>query len=147
MARKLSTFVFLREPGALTLTSFGPESDLPDWAEKMLEGKDHLFDGGETVDSNQVDQPLPRDRNLTEVDYAHTGEAVGSEPAATEQGKSQLASTEDEDDEEPASSDQPRGNASREAWAIFAEENGVPVTEEMGRDDIKAACSEAGVLD
>lgn len=148
MAQKLTTYVWLREPGALEATSFGPGDTLPDWAEEMLKGKAHLF-GGETIAVDQVDQPLPRDADTTDVDYAPTGEAVGREPAATEEGKSQLVPTDDgdADAEGDEADEQPKGNASREAWAIFAEENGVPVSEEMGRDDIKAACREAGVID
>lgn len=141
MARDLKVHVWLRKPGSLAPESFGPGDKLPEWAKKMLEGKDHLF-GGETVDREQVDIPTPSQADH-DVDYAATGEAVGREPAATEQGKSELVSTEAEDDE-PG---QPKGNASREAWSLFAEENGVPVTDEMGRDDIKAACADAGVLD
>ncbi|QAU06358.1 hypothetical protein SEA_WHOSEMANZ_32 [Gordonia phage WhoseManz] len=144
-ARKLKTHVFLREPGALSLTSFGPDDTLPDWAVKLTEGKDHLFEEQEP-DRDPVDLPLPKDQDpQADLDYADTGEAVGKEPAASEQGDTQLVdrAAEDEDDEP----EQPRGNASREAWARFANKSGVPVTDEMSRDDIKAACADAGVLD
>ena len=142
MAGKLTGYVLLRKTPMSDPVSFGPDDTLPEWAQDRLKGKSHLF-GGETVDREQVDLPIPSEADRGDVDYAATGEAVGREPAATEQGKSELVPTEESDDEP----DQPKGNASREAWVLFAEENGVPVTDEMGRDDIKAACAEAGVLE
>lgn len=141
MARKLTTYVWLRDPKSGGLVSFGPESKLPDWAEALLSGKDHLFDG-EAPEYNEVDQDLPRDRK-TDVDYAPGGPAVGKEPAASEQGQTELTDGDEDEDQD----EQPKGNASREAWALFATENGVPVTDDMGRDDIKAAAREAGVIE
>lgn len=144
MARQLTTFVRLRQPDGMATVSFGPGDDLPDWAAEALEGKDHLFSTKETVDRKQVDQKLPRDEDPeAALDYAQTGEATGKEPGASEEGKGQLEdANEPEEDEGP-----PKGNASRPAWAEFAEANGVPVTKAMSRDDIKEACAEAGVLD
>ncbi|AXH49765.1 head-tail connector protein [Gordonia phage Pleakley] len=146
MARKLTTYVWLRDPKSDEMNSFGPDDKLPGWAEKLLEGKDHLFDG-KAPEYNEVDQDLPRDRK-TDVDYVAGGPAVGKEPAASEQGQTELTNDEGDDgDDEDETDEQPKGNASREAWALFATDNGVPVTDEMGRDDIKAAAREAGVIE
>ena len=138
MSRTLATYVWLRDPSTDEMVSLGPADTLPGWAEAALKGKDHLF-GKPTIDHNVVSAPLPRERGV-EVDYVPDGKAVGREPAATEEGAPEVAPIEDE-------LDQPKGNASREAWAIFATENGVPITDEMGRDDIKSAAREAGVID
>ncbi|QZD98873.1 hypothetical protein SEA_TRACKER_30 [Gordonia phage Tracker] len=150
MAKKLNTYVWLREPGALEQTSFAPGDTLPEWAEELLANSPHVFEGyvKPSRKSTTVKVPLPKDQPSEPADYKSTGEATGKEPAATEEGKTQLddADSDDDDDDGPK---QPKGNASREAWALFAghDDIGVPVTPDMSRDDIKAACAEAGVLD
>ncbi|QXN73338.1 hypothetical protein SEA_BONUM_33 [Gordonia phage Bonum] len=146
---KLKTYVWLEDPDGDTpgaLVSFGPGDTLPAWAEKKLEGKKHLFEASDAIAASAVDIPLPKDRKPEgDRDYKATGETVGREPAATEKGETQLEDREGEDDDEGESDEPPKGNASKEAWALFAGENGVPVTKGMSRDDIKAACAEAGV--
>lgn len=42
----------------------------------------------------------------------------------------------------PAEDDKPRGNASREAWAEYAQAHGVEVTDDLSRDDIKDLVNE-----
>ena len=42
----------------------------------------------------------------------------------------------------PAEDEKPRGNASREAWAEYAEAHGVTVTDDLSRDDIKNLVNE-----
>ncbi|WGH20815.1 hypothetical protein QLT00_gp32 [Gordonia phage Commandaria] len=147
MAKKLNTFVWLRKPDGIDQVSFAPGENLPEWAKKALADSPHLFDGADEDESTEVHIPLPKDRDQTPKDYALTGESVGKEPAATEEGKTQLVPTEDDEADEDEGPAVPKGNASREAWALFADEAGVPVTDKMSRDDIKAACAEAGVLD
>ncbi|AVD99778.1 hypothetical protein SEA_FLAPPER_34 [Gordonia phage Flapper] len=140
--RKLVTHVMLREPGATSMSTFGPGDELPDWAEKMVEGKDHLFEAQDTADrARAVSQPRPAKRDLADKDYA-PGIGPGREPAASEEGDSQLIDVD-------AVPEPPKGNASREAWALFAEHPavGVPVTPDMGRDDIKDACIDAGYVE
>lgn len=41
--------------------------------------------------------------------------------------------------DEPTTLEAPAGNASREKWAAYAEQEGVEVEDDMTRDDIKAA--------
>lgn len=142
MARKLTRSVWLRDPKSDEMMSFTPGAKLPEWAQRLTEGKDHLFESADE-DENTVELPLPRDRK-TDLDYSVGGPAVGKEPAATEDGKSELT---EGDESEEGVDEQPKGNASREAWALFAAENGVPVTDDMGRDDIKAAAVDAGVIE
>lgn len=140
MARELVTHVFLREPGADSLSSFGPGDELPDWALEQLADSDHLFEGEDEDERlHAVKQPVPSQVG-PETDYAE-GAGKATEPAATEQGETQLAPVDGEDGE--GADEEPKGNASREAWALYAAEQGVPVTDEMGRDDIKAAVAEA----
>lgn len=40
---------------------------------------------------------------------------------------------------EPTALERPAGNASREKWAAYASQEGLEVTDDMQRDDIKAA--------
>lgn len=42
----------------------------------------------------------------------------------------------------PAEDDKPRGNASREAWADYAQAHGFEVTDDQSRDDIKNLVNE-----
>ncbi|UTN91394.1 hypothetical protein SEA_OUTIS_31 [Gordonia phage Outis] len=146
---KLKSYVWLEDPNGDvpgTLVSFGPEDTLPEWAEKKLEGKKHLFEASDAIADSAVDIPLVKDQKPAgELDYKATGETVGREPAATEKGKTQLEDRDGDDEGETESDEPPKGNASKEAWALFAGGNGVPVAKGMSRDDIKAACIEAGV--
>ncbi|QDF19139.1 hypothetical protein SEA_ENNEA_36 [Gordonia phage Ennea] len=154
MAGKLVTHVMLREPGATTVSTFGPGDKLPDWALKQVEGKDHLFEKLDLAEQlRSVSQPPPAKRG-GEKDYAE-GIGPGREPAASEQGQSQLVPVDPDegqtggDENADGKPEQPKGNASREAWELFAthDDIGVPVTPEMGRDDIRDACIEAGVAE
>ena len=141
MDRKLVTYVMLREPGATSLSTFGPGDTLPEWAYEQVADEDHLFeaeDQGERL--HAVHEPVPSQRG-PEKDYAE-GPGKATEPAATEQGETQLVPVDGDGDDDGAD-EEPKGNASREAWALYAAEQGVPVTDEMGRDDIKAAVAEA----
>lgn len=42
----------------------------------------------------------------------------------------------------PVEDDKPRGNASREAWAEYATNHGIEVTDDQSRDDIKNLVNE-----
>lgn len=142
MDRKLVTYVMLREPGATSLSTFGPGDTLPEWAYELVADKDHLFEAEDEDERlHAVREPVPSQRG-PEKDYAE-GAGKATEPAATEQGETQLVPVEGEDGDGAGDDEEPKGNASREAWALYAAEQGVPVTDEMGRDDIKAAVAEA----
>ena len=140
MAKKLKCYTVLRETPLSAPVFFGPDSVLPDWAVKATAGKDHLFT--EDDGSSQIIAKIPN--NSEEVpprSVKPTGSAQVLEPAGTELGKPDTVDPEAEDVEEP------RRNASELAWREFAEDQGVPVTEAMGRDDIVSACEEAGVIE
>jgi len=140
MAQRLNTYVVLRENPSVLPVTFGPKDDLPEWALKQVAGKKHLFADADPV--GEVTLPAPA--TAKPVSGVVPGQGPLTEPAATEQGKPQQVADEDddEDDGEP-----PRKNASRPEWAEWAKAHGVPVTDQMGRDDIVKACEEAGFLD
>lgn len=128
--------VILRESVNKLPVSFAPGDDLPDWAVEQLENSPHLFEDDVAPEPvAPVEIPKPADQKPI------TGQVPGAgpltEPAATELGKPEVV------DENEA----PKRNASERAWRLFAEGQGVPVTEDMDRSEIIKACEEAGVVD
>lgn len=150
MAEKLITSVFLREPKTDTRHSFGPGDDLPEWALEQVKGQRHLFEEG--VSGKIVRLPAPYEQ-AAEREHPVTGQPQSKEPAATEEGKSDLVDvdgdeeSEDEESEDEESDEAPSRAASEADWREFAESEGVPVTDSMKRNDIIAACEEAGVIE
>ena len=137
MAKKLTTYVHLREDVGTNLVAFGPDSDLPDWAVEQLKGKDHLFAKGETG-RKSVKLPAPKD-----------DKSEGKEHPVTDLVDPDAEGGEGSDDGEK---EPPSRGASEADWREFAEEaieNGYPVvlTAEMKRNDIIKACEEAGVIE
>lgn len=53
----------------------------------------------------------------------------------------------DSGSEQSPSTDPPAGNASTQDWAAFAQTVGVQVPDDAGREDIKAALTERGLLE
>lgn len=139
MARELKHYITLRESPVAGPSTFGPGDELPQWVLDRIEGKDHLFveSDGESVVSRHPAVTNPDGLARQPKDEP---KPVLTEPAATDLGKSELEDDEDEDDV-------PRRNASRVAWAKFAESEGVAVTSGMSRDDIIKACEEADVIE
>jgi hypothetical protein len=93
MARKLNTYVHAHavdDKGNVQSQVFGPDDDVPAWAQKAITNPDVWEgEGGEADESSVLERPA--------------------------------------------------GNASREDWAAYAAQEGVDVTDEMKREDIKAA--------
>lgn len=145
MARQLKQYVMLRESAMVMPVSFGPGDELPAWAAKRLENSDHLFEDAKPV--GEVQLPAPKDSKA--VSGVVPGSGPISEPAATELGKPQQITDEEEDaaNEEADEDEPPRRNASLREWAEWAPKHGIPVSEGMGRDDIIKAAEEAGLLD
>jgi hypothetical protein len=128
--------VVLRESTNKMPVAFNPGDELPDWAAEQLENSPHLFeDDAAPAPVDEVVIPAPADQKPI------TGQIPGAgpltEPAATELGKTEIV-----DEDEP-----PKRNASGLAWRTFAEAQGVPVTDDMDRNDIIKACEEAGVVE
>lgn len=150
MAKKLTTYVHLREGVGTNLVAFGPDSDLPDWAVEQLKGKDHLFAKGETG-RKSVKLPAPKDDKSEGKEHPVTGASQSKEPAATDAGDSDLVDPDpDAEGGEGSNGDDneaPSRAASEADWREFAEDEGVPVTAEMKRADIIKACEEAGVIE
>lgn len=153
MAKKLTTYVHLREDVGTNLVAFGPDSDLPDWAVEQLKGKDHLFAKGETG-RKSVKLPAPKDDKSEGKEHPVTGASQSKEPAATDAGDSDLVDPDAEGGEgsDDGEKEPPSRGASEADWREFAEEaieNGYPVvlTAEMKRNDIIKACEEAGVIE
>lgn len=140
MARQLKVYVVLRETPGAEPVSFGPKDKLPKWAADQIANSDHLFEDPEDKDS--VHLPAPRDLQQDDPRLVQTGEPTVREPAATDLGQSEI----EPDDDEEEKGEAPRRNHSLLAWTEYAEQNGVPVTPNMGRDDVIKACEEAGVL-
>ena len=146
MAKKLTTYVHLREDVGTNLVAFGPDSDLPDWAVEQLKGKDHLFAKGETG-RKSVKLPAPKDDKSEGKEHPVTGASQSKEPAATDAGDSDLVDSDAEGGEGDKDDEAPSRAASEADWREFAEDEGVPVTAEMKRADIIKACEEAGVIE
>ena len=146
MAKQLKVSVLLRESTSTLPVTFGPGDKLPDWASKRIAGKEHLFEEVDPDESYEAVQ-LPASGAPSDPELVQTGELSVREPAATELGQTEIVQHDEEsDDDDDAGDEIPRGNASGLAWAEFASAHGVPVTEDMGRDDIKKACKEAGLI-
>ncbi|WNM69937.1 hypothetical protein SEA_GUYFAGIERI_34 [Rhodococcus phage GuyFagieri] len=150
---KLKCYTILRENLASAPVTFGPDSVLPDWALKLVAGKDHLFEGAAPAPTVRI--PAPSEE-VPEPELNPEGSAVVLEPAATELGKSENLPPEDDDEDEDDEDDgddgddgpkAPSRGASEMLWREFAAASGVPVTDEMGRNDIIAACEAAEVID
>ncbi len=147
MAGKLTQYVVLRESESTEPKSFGPKDDLPDWAEEQLKDSPHLF---EEDDDDDDDEPkldksrgeirLPKPADQKPITGNVPGAGALTEPAATELGRSQVVPDEGDGEE-------PKRNASRAEWQSYAEQNGVPVTEDDDRAAIIEACEEAGVIE
>ncbi len=107
--RKLKTFVHAVErddKGNETNNAvFGPNDDVPAWAQKAITNPDVWAD-----DSDEPEEP----------------QAAQSDSFPVMDG-------------ETPSTDRPRGNASRDAWTAYANDQGVEVSDDMTRDDIVAA--------
>lgn len=81
--------------------------------------------GGYKVPQDLLDAALGIQNIEEGVTYPAPPENVSQEPsAASDEG------------------DKPRGNASREAWAEYAQAHGVEVTDDLSRDDIKDLVNE-----
>lgn len=138
MAKKLKCYTVLRKDLQSAPESFGPDSKLPDWVLKAIEGKDHLF--VEDDGSSQVIATIPNPAENPPRVVNPVGSAQVNEPAGTELGKPDTVDPDGEIEE-------PKRNASELVWREFAEEQGVPVTESMGREAIITACEEAEVIE
>lgn len=115
-ARKLATYVHVYDDhGAVTV--FGPNDDVPAWAQKKITNPDVWADSDDEPDSAPADP-------------GNSGGIGDGEGAG------------DSDGQVP-----PRGGAGSgaEAWRAYAAAKGVEVAADAGRDDVIAALEEAGV--
>ena len=134
---KLKCYTWLRNPSG-GVVSFGPQDELPDWALELVSGKDHLFEGAAPAPSVRI--PAPSEE-VPAPELNPEGPATMLEPAATELGRSE--NLPDDEDEDKA----PGRNAAQIVWRAFAEEQNVPVSEDMDRAEIIKACEDAGVIE
>lgn len=148
MAKRLKCYIFESKTLSSPAESFGPLSGpLPEWLLERIADQPHLFEERDE-DENSVRLPAPKD-DLGKGEYPTTGASQSQEPAATELGQTELEPVVEEDGQSDGDDDEnvaPKRNASELEWREFAEEEGVPVTAEMKREDIINACEEAGVI-
>ncbi|WIC89656.1 hypothetical protein SEA_APIARY_34 [Rhodococcus phage Apiary] len=140
---KLKCHTWLRSPKG-EITSFGPEDALPDWALELVSGQDHLFGGAASAPIVRI--PAPSEE-VPAPELNPEGPATMLEPAATELGRSENLPPESDDEDDDDEAKPPSRGASELEWRAFAGVAGVPVTDEMGRNDIIKACEEAEVIE
>lgn len=87
--------------------------------------------------ATKYDGPTLADAGMTQADLLPDFKA--------ERGPVEFATPDDVDEDptalpiEAPAVEQPKGNASRAVWAEFARVHGVPVTEDMGRNEVREA--------
>ena len=154
---KLTQTVVLRETPSSLPRAFGPEDELPTWAAKQLEGKDHLFEPydprsayyrGGSLDKARVPRPADQKRGR---DY-ESGQAVTPPVGSPILEDLDPAKGEDQDDDGDSADEAPKRNASKATWLAFAQEaiaDGFPVqlADGMDREDIIKACEDAEVIE
>ena len=86
-----------------------------------------------------VPPSLPEGELQRHIDSGMIAEVDQPEPSGAGGDAGDQAETEDEhEDEGEGGDDRPAGNASRDAWAEYAQAHGHDVTDEMTRDDLRA---------
>lgn len=149
MTKRLAVSIFASESPGSPVQSFGPDSEIPDWLAEQIEGQDHLFHSTKATTYSVT--PKPSEVKTVEVEHPVTGASQSREPAATDEGKSDLIEFEeaieealnDDDDDDEA----PKRNASELDWRDYAEEHNVALSDSMGRDDVIKACEDAGLIE
>ena len=116
MTRRLVARVTLEDPDTRQHVSFGPGEEVPGWAEALITNP--LAWVETTVEGDEPED----DGAEAPVDSEHTETPEGEQPT--------------EGDDAPPRSGAGSGVG---AWAKHARALGVPVTDEMSRDDIIAA--------
>ena len=131
MTRRLVARVTLEDPDTRQHVSFGPGGEVPGWAAALItnplawaegDGDEHEGDGADGEASvTDGDEP--------DVASVSDGDVTSTEDATTVEG------------DEPDVDAPPRSGAGSGvgAWAKHARALGVPVTDDMSRDDIIAA--------
>ena len=133
MTRRLVARVTLEDPDTRQHVSFGPGGEVPGWAAALITnplawaeatvGGDEPEDDGADGEASVTDGDEPEDDGAeTPVDSEHTETPEGEQPT--------------EGDDAPPRSGAGSGVG---AWAKHARALGVPVTDDMSRDDIIAA--------
>lgn len=150
MTKRLAVHIFASESVGSPTQSFGPGSEIPDWLAEQIEGQDHLFHSAEAITYSVT--PKPSEVKTVEVEHPVTGASQSREPAATDEGKSDLIDVEDDEDEDSVEDEDdedeaPKRNASELDWREFAESKSVVLNERMGRDDVIKACEDAGLIE
>lgn len=116
---KLNTFVHVVEvddQGAIQSGTFGPDDELPDWAAKAITNPDVWAEGGPSSGVNELDVRARVDGPLVPAEPTKvTIEGATARPPTSGAG------------------------SGRDAWAAYATEQGVTVTDDMDRGAIIAA--------
>lgn len=125
---------------------FGPNDEVPDWAREKITNPDVWTDAEdepEPVDTDTDTAPAPAPDTGPDLPPADTVPQGGdqAQPETPDAGDQPSAEPKPDDQQDAAGDPPPLGGAGsgRDAWAAYAEAQGVEVTEEMSRDDIVEA--------
>ena len=146
MTRRLVARVTLEDPDTRQHVSFGPGGEVPGWAAALITNPLAWAedDGDEPEDDGADGEASVTDGDEPDAADGEASVTDGDEPDAASVSDGDVTATEDATTvggDEPDVEAPPRSGAGSGvgAWAKHARALGVPVTDDMSRDDIIAA--------